>query len=149
MAGSVSKDKDVLGRVGMFRRMALAINALINDVETLRGAAGGLVGSAVYDPANLIDGAGVTTTVTVTGCVLGDFVTAVSFSLDLQGITLTAYVSAANTVSVRFQNESGGAIDLASGTIRVRTSAFGGLTGAASDMTAGKIGNPAGTALTS
>ena len=41
------------------------------------------------------------------------------FTNDLQGITLTAWVSAADTVSVRFQNESGGALDLASGTIRV------------------------------
>lgn len=76
-------------------------------------------GSAVYDPANLADGAGATTTVAVTGAVLGDFAQA-SFSLDLQGITLTAYVSAADTVSVRFQNESGGVLDLASGTLRAR-----------------------------
>ena len=75
-------------------------------------------GSATYNPANLIDGAGVTTTVTVTGAVLGDAVTELSFSLDLQGITLTAWVSAADTVSVRFQNETGGPIDLASGTLR-------------------------------
>lgn len=77
-----------------------------------------LSGSAVYDPANLADGAGVTTTVTVTGAALGDFVQGVSFSLDLQGITMTGWVSAANTVSVRFQNETGAAIDLLGGTIR-------------------------------
>lgn len=76
-------------------------------------------GSATYDPASLADGAGATTTVTVTGAALGDFAEA-SFSLDLQGITLTAWVSAANTVSVRFQNESGGILDLASGTLRAR-----------------------------
>jgi hypothetical protein len=73
-------------------------------------------GSAVYNPANLVDGAGVTTTVTVTGAVLGDIAEA-SFSLDLQGIMMTSWVSSANTVSVRFQNETGGAIDLGSGTI--------------------------------
>jgi len=71
-----------------------------------------------YDPPNLADGAGTTTTVTTTGAVLGDFALA-SFSLDLQGISVTSYVSAANTVSVRFQNESGGALDLGSGTLRV------------------------------
>lgn len=76
-------------------------------------------GNATYDPPNLADGAGVTTTVTATGAALGDFVESVSFSLDLQGISLTAWVSAANTVSVRFQNESGGALDLGSGTLRV------------------------------
>jgi hypothetical protein len=75
-----------------------------------------LVGSAVYDPGSLADAAGVTTTVTVTGAALGDVANA-AFSLDLQGISVTAYVSAANTVSVRFQNESGGVLDLASGTL--------------------------------
>jgi hypothetical protein len=38
----------------------------------------------------------------------------------LQGITLTAWVSAADTVSARFQNETGGALDVASGTLRIR-----------------------------
>jgi hypothetical protein len=78
-----------------------------------------LSGSATYDPAGLADAEGATTTVTVTGAALGDFATA-SFSLDLQGITVTAWVSATNTVSVRFQNESGGAVDLASGTLRAK-----------------------------
>jgi hypothetical protein len=78
-----------------------------------------LLGSATYDPPNLADGAGATTTVTVTGAALGDFARA-SFSLDLQGVTMTAWVSAADTVSVRFQNESGGALDLGSGALRVK-----------------------------
>lgn len=76
-------------------------------------------GSATYDPASIAAGAGVTTTVTVTGAALGDF-TQATFSLDLQGVTLSAWVSAANTVSVRFQNGTGAPIDLASGTIRAR-----------------------------
>lgn len=76
-----------------------------------------LTGSAVYDAASLADGAGATTTVTVTGAALGDYAL-VSFGVDLQGMTVTAYVSAADTVSVRIQNESGGAVDLASTTIR-------------------------------
>jgi hypothetical protein len=76
-----------------------------------------LTGTATFDPASLADGAGATTTVTVTGAALGDAAVA-SFSLDTQGITITAWVSAANTVSVRFQNESGGTLDIASGTLK-------------------------------
>lgn len=77
-----------------------------------------LPGSATYDAGSLADGAGATTTVTVAGAALGDFALA-SLGVDLQGIAVTAYVSAANTVSVRLQNETGGTIDLASTTLRV------------------------------
>lgn len=93
----------------------VAMGNVINNVVVVPDLY--LHGSATYDPGSLADAAGATTTVTVTGAVLGDFVVA-SFSLDLQGISLTAYVSAADTVSVRFQNESGGVLDLASGTLR-------------------------------
>ena len=71
-----------------------------------------------YDPASLADGAGVSQAVTVTGAALGDEATA-AFSVSTQGIILNAQVTAANTVTVRFQNETGGAIDLAAGTIYV------------------------------
>lgn len=93
-------------------------NRLVHaPLSALLAALNGVSGSAVYDPGNLADGQGVTTTVTVTGAILGDYAEA-SFSLDLQGIALTAWVSAADTVSVRFQNETGAPIDLASGTIK-------------------------------
>ena len=75
-------------------------------------------GSTTFNPASLLDGVGETTTLTIIGAVLGDYAIA-SFSLDLQGILLTAYVSAADTVSVRLQNETTGTIDLASGTLSV------------------------------
>jgi hypothetical protein len=81
---------------------------------------GMLTGQATVDPGNLADGAGESDDVTVIGAALGDLVEAVSFSLDLQGISLTGYVRTADTVSVRFQNETGGPIDLGSGTVRVR-----------------------------
>lgn len=76
-------------------------------------------GSVTYNPANLADGAGTTTTVTATGAQTGQYVL-VAFSNPLQGITVTGWVSARDTVSVRFQNESGGAVDLASGLLSVR-----------------------------
>ena len=78
-----------------------------------------LQASVTYDPPNLAAGTGGTNSVTIPGAALGDFARA-SFSLDLQGITLTAWVSAADTASVRFQNGTTGTIDLASGTLRVR-----------------------------
>jgi hypothetical protein len=94
-------------------------NRVVNCTTPYSLGAGSIAdtGSAVYDPPNLADGAGVTTTVTVTGAAFGHYAEA-SFSNNLQGITLTAWVSAADTISVRFQNESGGALDLASGTLK-------------------------------
>ena len=100
--------------------MRKVLSSVLTDLQTLRAANCGLLfGSATYNPPSLLDAGGVTTNVVVTGAVLGDIVAAVSFSLSLQGITISAYVSAADTVSVRFQNESGGTLDLASGTLRV------------------------------
>jgi hypothetical protein len=75
--------------------------------------------AATIDPSSLADGAGETKTMTVTGAALGDFVM-VAAPYDLQGISVTGYVSVANTVSIRLQNESGGVVDLASGTWKVR-----------------------------
>lgn len=78
-----------------------------------------LNGSATYDPPSLTDGSEASTTVTVTGAVLGDFALA-SFSLSTQGIKLAAEVTAANTVTVNLNNKTGGTLDLASGTLRAR-----------------------------
>ncbi len=58
---------------------------------------------------------------TVTGAAVGDFASA-SFGGDTQGITITAQVSAADTVSVRFQNETTGVLDIGSATLRARVS---------------------------
>lgn len=96
-----------------------AVRELAQQIEDEFNRIAARTGSAVYDPGSLADGAGVTTTVTVTGAALGDFALA-SFSEALAGITLTAWVSAANTVSVRLQNESGGIVDLAESTLRAR-----------------------------
>lgn len=80
---------------------------------------GYLYGDKTVNVASLTTGTGETDTITVNGVALGDAVVCVSHSVDLQGITVTAYVSAANVVSVRFQNQTGGTIDLASATTRV------------------------------
>lgn len=77
-----------------------------------------IVKEFTYDPSNLADGAGETKSVTVTGAELGDFVL-VAAPYDLQDVIVTGYVQAQNTVEIRLQNESTGAINLASGTWRV------------------------------
>jgi hypothetical protein len=71
-----------------------------------------------WDPPSLAAGASATTTVAMVGVLPGDEVAA-SFSADLQGLVLTAYVSAAGTVTAVLFNPTGGAVDLASGTLTV------------------------------
>ena len=76
--------------------------------------------SATWNPANVVNGAQVTTTVTVTGVALADAnPVMVGFSKDLQGMRLTGYVSSANTVTVVLRNDTGGALNLDAGTLRV------------------------------
>ena len=75
--------------------------------------------TATLDAGSLVDGAGETDTVAVPGVALGDMVLGVSFALDEAGMSVDAYVSAANVVSIRVQNESGSTVDLASCKIRV------------------------------
>ena len=80
---------------------------------------GGLESFITYDPPSMNNGTAATTTLTCTGAALGDLVSA-SFSQPLQDILVSAWVNSADTVAVRFQNNSGVTVDLASGTLRVR-----------------------------
>lgn len=75
--------------------------------------------SGTWDAASIADGDEVVTEITATGAVLGDFVL-VSSSIDVADLNLTAAVTAANTVTVQLNNNTGGAIDLASATYYVR-----------------------------
>jgi hypothetical protein len=75
--------------------------------------------NVVYDPPSLTTGTSATTTVTVTGAAVGAHVS-VAFAQDLQSIQVDAWVSAADTVTVRFLNETGTTINLLSGTLSVR-----------------------------
>lgn len=76
-------------------------------------------GSKTYDWPSLATAAQQTTTVSVANASLGDFVE-VSMSLDMQGLNMWGYVSAAGVVTVVLRNDTGGTIDLASGTLRAR-----------------------------
>ena len=74
--------------------------------------------TATLNASSLADAVGETNTIAVPGVVLGDLVISLSMGVDLAGLTVTPYVSVANVVSIRFQNESGGTLDLASTTVR-------------------------------
>lgn len=98
-------------------------SAFVRDVERKFNEydikLGELVATATFDPGSLNDAAGATTTVAVPGAAPGDFVQ-VAFTTPLAGVLMTAWVSAVNEVSVRFQNESGTTVDLASGTLQIK-----------------------------
>jgi len=74
--------------------------------------------SDTWDPSSIDDGNEEAKEVTVTGAALGDFVL-VSFSLDVADLVLDAQVTAADTVTCILANNTGGAIDLGSGTVYV------------------------------
>lgn len=75
--------------------------------------------SATWNPASIADGDEAETTITASsGVALGDFCMA-SFSLDVSDLAITCAVTASNVVSVSLLNNTGGAVDLASGTVRV------------------------------
>jgi hypothetical protein len=74
--------------------------------------------TATLNASSLVDAAGETNTIAVPGVKLGDVVLGLSMGVDLSGLSVDPYVSAADTVSIRFQNESGSTVDLASTTVR-------------------------------
>jgi len=99
-----------------------AVNYAISGVTNMRTGSNYpdiYKGSLVWNPASLVDGAGETSAnITVTGAVVTDRVE-VYPPYTPQGMLVYGYVSAADTVNIRIQNETGGTIDLASGTWKV------------------------------
>ena len=78
-----------------------------------------LQGSETKDWGSIADGNEETEDMTVTGAALGDYVVA-AMSIDVTDLTITASVTASNTVTVVLGNFTGGAIDLGSGTLTVK-----------------------------
>lgn len=78
-----------------------------------------LSGSATWDAGSIADGDEEATEITVTGAELGDYVLAISFSLDVSDLQLTADVTEDDVVTAVLSNSTGGAINLSSGTVRV------------------------------
>jgi len=104
-----------------------ATNAFIsNDLGGLSNAfvytstGSELSASSVVDVTSIANGASYTSAgITVTGAALGDYVVA-SSSVDVAGLSLSGYVSATDTVKFVLVNNTGGAVDLASATYRVK-----------------------------
>lgn len=74
--------------------------------------------TATWDASSIAVGAMEAKDVTVSGAALGDYAL-VSFSLDVTDLTVSANVTAANTVTVVFANNTSAAVNLASGTLSV------------------------------
>jgi len=75
--------------------------------------------SATWDPGSIADGDEEAKEVDVVGAELGDFALA-SFSKDVADLVLNAQVTATDKVTCVLANNTGGAIDLASGTLYIR-----------------------------
>lgn len=90
---------------------------VIGNGQTINGH---FSGTKTWDPPNVLAATAATTTVTVKGVSLNARVDEVvaSFNKDLQGMVLTGYVSAPDTVTVVLFNPTAAPIDLASGTLR-------------------------------
>jgi len=75
--------------------------------------------STSWDPGSITDGSNASTDVSVPGAKMGDFVMH-THDVDVSDLTSTATVSSAGTVAIVLNNSSGGAVDLADHTVRVK-----------------------------
>lgn len=105
----------------VFMNGNVAVNGTVQPIDLGAGAYHSFVGTALQgtftlDPPSIAAGAGRNDLFTLSGTTVSDWVVC-SFSNDLQGITLTAYVAGANNITTRLQNGTAGALDLASGTL--------------------------------
>jgi len=106
------------------RRLVKILRGTYNDIylaflTLVRLTGEGINESMTWDPANLPNGESLTQAVTISGVTFNDYPLA-SFSLSLEGLSLTAYVSDTNEVTVVLSNLTGAAVNLASGTLYVR-----------------------------
>jgi len=75
--------------------------------------------TCTLNSASVADQAAGTDTVTVPGVVLGDMVIGMSAGVSEAGLVRRAYVSAADTVTIATTNTTGGAVDIASTTVKL------------------------------
>lgn len=78
---------------------------------------GGLAATTTWNPSSIASGAEEAKEITVTGAALGDVVL-LSASIDVADLALVGAVTAANTVTAQLLNNTGGAVDLGSFTLK-------------------------------
>ncbi|MBU6188410.1 MAG: hypothetical protein KGR68_03755 [Betaproteobacteria bacterium] len=110
-------------KAALVDRSAMVTLRWLSWFDSITRASRATLTDATVDPPNLASGAAAQATVTVNGAKAGDLATA-SFSPANAGVMVVANVTADNTVTATFLNVSGGAIDLPSGTLRVRVEAW-------------------------
>lgn len=91
----------------------------VNDTSIFGFYASQLIGTTTLDLPSLNDGGVWSVDVTVPGAALGDPAVATLTTLGPVDWLITAYVRAANAVLVTIMNKTGGAVDLASGIVKV------------------------------
>jgi hypothetical protein len=79
--------------------------------------------SQVWNPSSIANGASESINLTVTGATFGMVCSAV-LSISTSGLTLSASVSAADTITATLTNNTGGAVDLGSSTLSVLAELF-------------------------
>lgn len=99
--------------------MHVTTTAGIPGTATTLGLHYALKGTATWNPASIANDAMASTTVTVTGAVVGQPVFVGYSSITAAGWALSGSVTAADTVTVTLVNKTGGAVDLPSGTVTV------------------------------
>lgn len=94
-----------------------ALTATAAEINTV--CDGVLTGSVVWNPASVVTGEKASVQLTVTGAAVGDFVL-VAPGVDIQEFTHSGSVIATDTVELVLANNTGGAIDIASSTWKVK-----------------------------
>jgi hypothetical protein len=85
-----------------------------NPLRELVGVSPGTIANGATYPAGGVPG-----TITVTGAALGDFVE-LSYQADQKGVSLRGWVSATDTVSYLFVNNTGSSQTLSGATLRAK-----------------------------
>lgn len=92
---------------------------LTTGVATRLQVMGRLIATATWDPANIADNALATTTVTVSGALVGTPVDVGFTAITAGKWVLRGDVTSTNTVTITLENRTGGAVDLPSGVLTV------------------------------